>query len=259
MPYVEISETPLAPGRSPVELYYREVGRGAPLLVLHGGWGYEFYPFHHQIAALADTHRILIPDRTGYGKSPRVAGFPSGFHEAAAFEAERFLDALDIERCAIWGHSDGAVIAVRMALRAPERYTKLVLEALHVDHVKPSSRGFFEMMASEPDGFGERVTTRLAAEHGDDWRTVISADGRVWLEVAEGEDLYDGQLPELRVRTLVVHGDRDPRTEPDELDRLRRDVAHADIRMIPGAGHSPHSERASAALVTEIASAFLAA
>ena len=113
MPYVEIPDTPLAPGRSPVELYYREVGRGAPLLVLHGGWGYEFYPFELQIAALADTHRIVIPDRTGYGKSPRVAGFPSGFHEAAAFEAERFLDALDIERCAIWGHSDGAVIAVR--------------------------------------------------------------------------------------------------------------------------------------------------
>src|SRR5512140_3957089 len=157
----------MLPDKRPIDLYYRDVGNaaGAPLLVLHGGWGYEFYPFDAQIAALAD-HRFVIPDRTGYGKSPRVTALPARFHHAAAAEHEALLDALGIERCAIWGHSDGAVIAAIMALRRPARITAIILEALHLDRAKPRSRAFFVKMVEDPDSFGPKVTSRLATDHG---------------------------------------------------------------------------------------------
>ena len=106
MPYVEIAESPLLPGTRPIELFFRDVGPrdigprdGAPLLVLHGGWGYEFYPFDAQIAALPER-RIVIPDRTGYGKSRRIAALPPRFHQAAAGEHAAMLDARGIERSA---------------------------------------------------------------------------------------------------------------------------------------------------------------
>src|SRR5689334_5709845 len=171
----------MLPGQSPLDIYYRDIGPergGVPLLVLHGGWGYEFYPFDAQIAALSDR-RIVIPDRTGYGKSARIAALPAGFHHAAAAEHEALLDALGIERCAIWGHSDGAVIATIMAQRRPARIAAIVVEAIHLDRAKPRSREFFVTMAENPDGFGPRVAARLAADHGEDyWRTVLSARGR---------------------------------------------------------------------------------
>lgn len=260
MPYVRLASSPLAPHAGPLDVYYREHGAGAPLLILHGGWGYGFYPFDAALAALAGEHRIVIPDRVGYGQSPRVAAFPPRFHVAAAAEAERVLDALGIERCALWGHSDGAVIATWMALRAPDRYRALIVEALHVDRAKPRSRSFFEMMAHDPDAFGSRVTAKLAAEHGDGWRTPIRADGQVWLDIAAtaDADTFDGRLPELRVPTLVVHGTDDPRTEPGELDPLVR-APHVEVALIAGAGHSPHSERAHAADVAARAARFLAA
>jgi pimeloyl-ACP methyl ester carboxylesterase len=242
------------------ELYYRDLGAGTPLLVLHGGWGYEFYPFDAQLAALSATHRFVIPDRTGYGKSPRITDLPRGFHAAAAIESEAVLDALAIERCAIWGHSDGAVIAAIMALRDPARVTAIVLEALHVDRAKPRSRAFFTQMAEDPDGFGLRVAAKLAADHGEDyWRDVLRAGGRAWLAIAAtpDDDLFDHRLPALAVPTLVVHGADDPRTEPGELDRVRREIPHAAIEMIAGGQHSPHSERATAATVTAIATRFL--
>ena len=255
-----IDGSPLLPGTRPIELHYRDGGRGEPVVVvLHGGWGYDFYPHDDAIATL--DRRFIIPDRTGYGGSPHIAALPPKFHVAAAIETERLLGALGIERCALWGHSDGAVIATLLALRNPERYSGLIVEAIHLDREKPRSREFFLHMVNDPDAFGERVTARLAADHGTDyWRTIIRAGGQAWLDIAATpeEDFYEHRLHELRVPMLVIHGADDPRTEPGELDRIRREVPTARIEMIEGGGHSPHSGRGSAALCTEIVADFLA-
>jgi pimeloyl-ACP methyl ester carboxylesterase len=256
---VAIDESPLLPGTRPIELQYRDGGYGAPLVILHGGWGYGFYPHADAVAKL--DRRFVIPDRTGYGGSPRIAELPPKFHLAAAIETEKLLDALGIQRPVLWGHSDGAIIATILALRHPDRYEGIVVEAIHLDREKPRSRDFFLQMVNDPDAFGERVTRKLAEEHGEDyWRTIIRAAGRAWVEIAAtpNEDFYDHRLHELSVPMLVVHGADDPRTEPGELDRIRREVASARIEMIEGGGHSPHSARATAAQVTTIVDGFLA-
>ncbi|MDQ6859202.1 MAG: alpha/beta hydrolase [Chloroflexota bacterium] len=255
-----IADSPLLPGRSPITLHYRDGGVGEPLVILHGGWGYGYYPFDDAVASL--QRRFVIPDRTGYGRSPRIAALPQRFHVAAAIETERLLDALGVERAALWGHSDGAVIATLLALRQPDRYSGLVVEAIHLDRAKPRSRDFFLQMADHPDAFGERVTRKLAAEHGEDyWRTIIAADGRAWLDIAATpeDDLYDRRLRELRVPMLVIHGADDPRTEPGELDRIREEVPAARIEMLAGGGHSPHNAKATAARATALVAEFLAA
>jgi len=253
-----IDSSPLLPGTRPIELHYRDGGEGAPIVILHGGWGYGFYPHDDAIAKL--DRRFVIPDRTGYGGSPHIAQLPAKFHVAAAIETEKLLDKLGIERSVLWGHSDGAVIATILALRDPERYAGIIVEAIHLDREKPRSRDFFLQMVNDPDAFGERVTRKLAEEHGEDyWRTIIRAAGRAWVQIAATpkEDFYEHRLDEMRVPFLVVHGADDPRTEPGELDRIRREVPAARIEMIEGGGHSPHSTRATAAHVTAIVEAFL--
>src|SRR5256886_4075792 len=180
---VAIDASPLLPGTRPIELSYRDVGRGAPIVLLHGGWGYAFYPHDDAIAKL--ERRFVIPDRTGYGGSPHVTELPPKFHLAAAIETEKLLNALAIERPVLWGHSDGAIIATILALRAPDRYDGIIVEAIHLDRAKPHSRDFFLQMVDDPDSFGERVTRRLAQEHGEDyWRTIIRAGGPAWIAIA---------------------------------------------------------------------------
>src|SRR5262249_23480382 len=111
MPYATLQASPLAPDIKPVEIYYRDEGTGPPLVFLHGGWGYQIYPFDQQVAALKNSSRILIPDRTRYGRSSHFVGeLPTDFHYRAATETLLLLDQLGIDRAIFWGHSDGAVI-----------------------------------------------------------------------------------------------------------------------------------------------------
>src|SRR5262249_52679703 len=157
-----------------------------------------------------------------------------------------------------WGHSDGAVIALRAGLMAPRRIDRIVAEATHFFRRKPASRAFFETMRDRPDDLGERVVSILDRDHGPRWRALIRANGVAWLRLADEAasarvDLYDGCLPRLRVPTLLIHGAGDPRTEPGELDALSASIDGARCELLAAGGHSPHSERATADAVTAIA------
>jgi len=134
MPHVLIPRSPLAPGRSPVRIAYRdssddhEADRLKVLVVLHGGWGAGIYPFDRQTAAL-NHHRVIVPDRTGYGRSGTIDVQPADFHQRAADETIEVFDALGLGRASLWGHSDGAVIAFKIPLTAPDRVDRIIAEA----------------------------------------------------------------------------------------------------------------------------------
>ncbi len=249
MPFVTLAESPLAGRLGPVRLFYRQYGRGFPMVFLHGGWGYQVYPFGQQIDALGRRFSILIPDRSGYGRSGRIDSLPTDFHHRAAAETLALLDALGVPKAALWGHSDGAVIAALLGLAHPERFPALVLEATHYYRDKPvSSRAFFQEMVRNPESAGERVCATLAAEHGPDyWKQIVGLNADAWLKIAAEDratpDLYGGKLSQLQQPVRFLHGSRDPRTEPDELDEIARELPGA-LRVIEGGGHSPHSEDA---------------
>lgn len=264
MPTLELAHSPHAPGLGPVTIYYREFGSGRPLVFLHGGWGYGVYPFDKQIEAFQKDYRILIPDRSGYGHSTRVAGeMPLDFHQRAAAETIAFLDVLGIERAVFWGHSDGAVISAMIGLAAPERCECLTLEAFHFLRRKPGSRSFFERFAAQPEDLGEETKKLLAQDHGEEqWPTALRRNCTAWFQIADQvqraeEDLYDGRLGEISVPTLFLHGSLDPRTEPGEMERVRGALPAAVMSFVANGKHSPHSEEAAFEECNAIAREFL--
>jgi pimeloyl-ACP methyl ester carboxylesterase len=99
--------------------------RGPALLLLHslGGRGAHWGP---QLAALAATHRVAAPDLRGHGRS---APAPDGDYSLAAHAADALAvaDALGFERFAVAGHSMGALVAIELAARHPERVMALGL------------------------------------------------------------------------------------------------------------------------------------
>jgi pimeloyl-ACP methyl ester carboxylesterase len=259
MPQVDLNHSPHAPGVSPVPIHYREVGHGPTVVFLHGGWGYGAYPIEPQIQALAGAVHFVIPDRFGHGRSAHFEGeLPGDFHRRAAQETLLLLDALKIERAIFWGHSDGAVIAAHIGLRAPERCGQVILEAFHFHRNKPGSRSFFQKFARHPEDVSENMHRRLLADHGSaHWKKVVQRNCRVWLELAAessrpDEDLYAGRLGELRVPVTFVHGRGDPRTEPGEIERAHKALQGSHLYFLEQGRHSPHSEKTSSQEFNEI-------
>lgn len=262
MPFIEIPRSPLAGNRS-TRIYYREEGQGIPLIFLHGGWGYEIYPFDKQIEAFRKQFRIIIPDRSGYGRSTRIDSMSADFHQHAAEEMLLFLNELKIDRALLWGHSDGSIISVKMAIEQPSRFFGIILEAVHFYRVKPSSRLFFETMKLDPTSLGERVIEALLRDHGEEsWLKLIEMNGEAWLKIAEESsteksDLYNGRLSELQTPAVFLHGKYDPRTEPDELAAIQLQLPDIPIHLIEEGKHSPHSERAAAPETIRLANQFI--
>lgn len=251
MPFAHLPRSPTAPGAGPVRVHYRERGAGPAVLLLHGGWGHGAYPFDAQLEALAPRFRAIAPDRVGYGGSGRLAGLEDGFHRRMAEETLLLMDALGLRAAALWGHSDGAVVAAWMAILEPARVRALVLEAFHHLCAKQASVGFFETGAAAPERFGPAVAQALEADHGAAWREVVGHGARAWLRIIaagreRGGDLYDGRLGEVRAPVLLLHGARDPRTEPGELEAARRALPSARLALLD-TGHSPHTGGAAAA------------
>ena len=103
----------------------------------------------------------------------------------------------------------------------------------------------------------------MASDHGENnWRKVLEAGGNAWLKIIKesddpGKDFYSNSLSKLSVPAIFIHGNRDPRTEPGELDAVRVELPACPLRLIDSGGHSPHSEPAVREEFNEIAANFL--
>jgi 3-oxoadipate enol-lactonase len=261
MAHLTLVSSPLHPEGGPVRLHYRSQGEGPPVLLLHGGWGERAYPWDAAVEALAAEHRVVALDRAGYGGSDDVPGLPDGFHRAMAEETLAALDALGIGEVALWGHSDGAVVAAWTALLAPDRVRALVLEAVHHFAAKRASVQFFRDAVEAPERFGPQLAAALEQDHGPGWREVLARGGRAWLRIierglAEGGDLYGGRLGDIAAPTLLLHGRHDPRTEPGELEAVERALRASRLLLVE-AGHSPHTSARSGAENVAAAARFL--
>jgi pimeloyl-ACP methyl ester carboxylesterase len=107
-----------------VTVHVHDEGSGPAVLLLHGqpGLGDDWEPV---AARLRTDHRVLVPDRPGYGRTSLAA---RGLEANAAAIAE-VLDDRGVDRVTVAGHSWGGGVALALALRDPDRVHALVLAA----------------------------------------------------------------------------------------------------------------------------------
>lgn len=108
-----------------IDLYYREKGKGEVLVLLHGNSDSSKY-FVNQIEFFKDNYRVIALDTRGHGNSPR-GDMPLTISQFAD-DLNNFLNKLNIEKINLLGFSDGANIAMKFALKYPEKLNALILD-----------------------------------------------------------------------------------------------------------------------------------
>ncbi|MFI2474242.1 alpha/beta fold hydrolase [Nocardia xishanensis] len=106
-------------------LRYHEAGQGPPLLLLHGsGIGVSGWRnYRGNLDVFAEHFHCYVLEFPGFGVSDPVDGHPV---LTAGSSVIRFMDAVGIESAAIIGNSMGGVVGVNVAMKHPERVSKLV-------------------------------------------------------------------------------------------------------------------------------------
>jgi proline iminopeptidase len=108
-------------------LYSRDIGRGQPLIVLHGGPDFDHRYLLPDLDRFADAFRLIYYDQRGRGKSadgvrPEDVTLASDLDDLDAVRRH-----FQLETAALLGHSWGAVLALEFAIRNPARVSHLIL------------------------------------------------------------------------------------------------------------------------------------
>lgn len=116
--------------RQALEMAYMDVRpespSGSTVLLLHGKNFSGAYWERTARDLVARGHRVVIPDQIGFGKSSKPTRYQYSF-AAMATQTRALLDALEVDRVTVVGHSMGGMLATRFALMFPERAERLVL------------------------------------------------------------------------------------------------------------------------------------
>ncbi|KAB2347222.1 alpha/beta fold hydrolase [Actinomadura rudentiformis] len=112
-------------------VFYREAGNPAnPTLVLLHGFPTSSAMFRNLLRDLADSYHLIAPDHIGFGRSamPSVREFDYSFENLTKITLE-LLNALGVDRFALYIQDYGAPIGLRIAARNPERVTAIISQS----------------------------------------------------------------------------------------------------------------------------------
>jgi pimeloyl-ACP methyl ester carboxylesterase len=212
-----------------VRTYYEEDGEGDPLVLLHPGLA-DSRAFAQNIPGLAGHFRVYRPDRRGHGRTPDVEG-PISYSQMAE-DTIAFLEQVVGGPAFLLGHSDGAPVALLVALARPDLVRRLIFGA-GVFHHEGWAPGAIDL---------DEETTAFFTEYWGE----VAPDGREHFPVVaakldrmhrEEPTLVPADLAGYPGPTLIMAGDGDDEIPMTHTLALRDGLPDAQLAVIPGTGH----------------------
>ncbi|MCR9161732.1 MAG: alpha/beta fold hydrolase [Nannocystaceae bacterium] len=257
-----------------MRIAYADVGAGdVPIVLVHGLSGY-IPMWQKNIGALARNDRVIALDLPGYGKSdkPRASYSMSFFARAVV----GLLDALEIPRAILVGHSMGAQISMHVALEAPGRVEALVLSSpAGIETFSASEAAFLRSLVTPAFTYYATESTIRARHEANFFRMPPEAGfmvaDRIALRQARKFKAYchvikhsvrgmldepvHAQLHALHMPTLILFGDADKLIPNPVLHRgTAAELVQAELPrmpnarfvLLPNAGHLAQFEASQA-------------
>lgn len=212
-----------------VKIWYAMFGRGEPVILLHGGLANANY-WGHQVRALQRHYQVIVMESRGHGRSSRNQE-PYGY-DLMASDVVALLDHLKIRKAAIVGWSDGAIIGLDIAMKHPERVSRLFAFAANSD---PS--GVADTASSE-------VFNGYIARAGEEYKRLSPTPTEYKSFVAEITKMWESQpkwtasdLATIKVPTWIVDGDHDEAIKRDNTEFMAANIPGAGLLIQPQVSH----------------------
>lgn len=258
-----------------VELAYRELGSGPPLLMIPGGPARDAaYLGDLDDLAAATGRTVVLPDLRGTGSSQPDTDAVSHRADRIAADVATLADLLRVASVDVVAHSAGANVALLLAERRPDVVSRLVLvtpgtrvvglgaedsdwdDALGQRTGEPWYAELRDALeADEPTSAQEVVSQSLFYGHWDNEARAHAASDQVQRNVAATgwfhEDAYEPDrtraiLADLAVPVRILVGERDPWPNQRGAAELAGLFPDASVTVLPGAGHFPWVDDRSA-------------
>lgn len=253
--------TAAAPAKEAVvfgqKIRYLDAGTGPAVVLLHGlGGNSANWAFN--TPALAQKHRVIVPDQVGFGDSDK----PFINYRVATYVdfLDKLLEGLKVERATLVGNSMGGWIAAAYALKHPAKVERLVLvdaagfappkefDLAALSGLNPSTREgmkqlaglvFFNPLMKTDAAVDMLLAQRLSAGDGYTIQSLVES-------IHRGEDMLDGKLGAIKQPVLLVWGRNDGLTPlAREGERFKKEIPHAQLLVFDDCGHVPQVEKAA--------------
>jgi proline iminopeptidase len=260
-----------------VDLFYKVIGEGEPIVIVHGGPGLHHGYLMSRLPELSSEHRLVFYDQRGSGKSIPTPLNAENINMGVFVEdLERLRTSLGLEKISLLGHSWGGFLAMHYAIEHPQNLDRLIL----MNSLPSTSRGilaFAEEWSKRTGELGEKLTSIQSSQEfangepqkvAEFYRLLFSTYlfdaqmiedlplsfesaaalsgfevSRVFNNLLLGKEIdLRGQLEALNVPTLIVHGDHDP-IPVWTAEETAASIPHAALYVIEQCGHFPDIER----------------
>jgi pimeloyl-ACP methyl ester carboxylesterase len=245
------------------------------VIALHGGPGADHSTLKPALSPLADVAQIVYLDHRGHGRSDDGPQERWTLDQLAD-DVVAFCDALGIDHPIVYGQSLGAMIALIYAVRHPDHPRALLLVAasavgyaLSVERVTEAFRRVGGDRAAEvyrrdaelstADSHEEWMVECLpylssqpsVREAMAEWRArIVPRPFAVHLALNTEMKTMDLRptLSQITCPTLLLVGDRDPETPPEDSEEIAEFISKCRVVRIPDAGHTLFRDQPAAAL-----------
>ena len=231
---------PLESGQAPVNgisMYYEVHGRrdGIPLVLLHGGGSTIEVTFGRVLPVFAASRRVIAVEEQGHGRTTD-RDQPVAF-ESSADDVAALLRYLKVDKADLFGFSNGASVALQVAIRHPELVRKLVFASSFTKR-EGAQPQLWELIAKADFSNMPQPLKDAFLKVNPDPQKLRTMHDKDAARMRSFKDVPDDLVRSVRAPTLIVLGDRDI-VKLEHAIELTRLISGARLLILPG-GHGDY-------------------
>lgn len=225
------------------KVYYNETGTGRPLLFLHGNTA-SSKMFYETAEKYKDKFKVILLDFLGHGQSDRLLKFPADLWFWEAQQVIAFLKEKQYSEVNIIGSSGGALVAINVALKAPQLVAKVIADSFEGER---PLKEFTANVRRDREISKRDDNARLFYQYmqGDDWEQVVDND--TWAIIRHEKEIgrfFHEELDSLQPDILLTGSRQDefvssisPTYFEETYGEMLDKIGHGKMHIFDTGGH----------------------